>query len=605
MMTSIRRLFRLLQVNWKTLVWFELIFKLATIALFLPLSKWCFSGLMHLLGYRYLTLENLFRFLKNPVTILALLLTMVLIAFYAMFDIGCVLYILDQSSQKRRVSVTQAASYSIRNALRVFLPWNLLMLPYLLLMLPTLNLGVASNLIGTYAIPAFVTDFLSRHRTFVFLSLLLYSASFLILFQWRYALHVFSLSRVRFFEACRQASALSWGHYWNDLGQLFLVQLVLTILHLLISFAGFFLIVFVFRRLSGVSSAVITSTALVFLGAVILAFAALSMPTSFAVLTFLLELRREALGKTLLHAPVPAKKLDPIKQHRFHIVGAVLLTLSIFGCVYNVYIAQRGHFNLDVEQLRKTEVSAHRGASLDFPENTMAAFQGAWEQQADWIELDVQQSKDGVIYVMHDSSLRRTTGVNRRSWQMSWEEISQLDAGYRFDKDYAGEPVPLLEEVIDFAKWRSIRLNIELKPTGHEIDFARQVVDLVREKAFEDDCVVTSQSYEILEQIKAYDPEISTVYVMAVAVGDIGRLTAADHFSIQASFLTKSLVSSIHASGKQVFAWTVDTEDKIHRMLRLGVDNIITNDVPLAKECINASRTSDVIQRLLERFLQL
>lgn len=77
-----------------------------------------------------------------------------------------------------------------------------------------------------------------------------------------------------------------------------------------------------------------------------------------------------------------------------------------------------------------------------------------------------------------------------------------------------------------------IRLNIELKPAGQETEFEKQVIDVVRQAGIADSCVITLQIYEVLENVKAYDSSISTVYVMSLAYGDINQLAAADHFSV-------------------------------------------------------------------------
>lgn len=112
--------------------------------------------------------------------------------------------------------------------------------------------------------------------------------------------------------------------------------------------------------------------------------------------------------------------------------------------------------------------------------------------------------------------------------------------------------------------------------------------------------MVTSQVYEVLETIKSYEPRIQTVYVMSLAYGDINQLAAADHFSIEASSITQEMVSKVHNAGKQLYGWTVNTAESIDRMIELNVDNIITDDVALAKECIYLSKTSDVVTELVK-----
>ena len=266
----------------------------------------------------------------------------------------------------------------------------------------------------------------------------------------------------------------------------------------------------------------------------------------------------------------------------------------------NMYGLYNNKINIQAEYVRTMAVTAHRGASRNYPENTMAAFKGAKKLGAGWIELDVQQSRDGMIFVMHDTNFKRTTGVNKNTWEMDYKEISRLDAGSFFNSSFAGEKVPLLSEVIAFAKKNKIKLNIELKPSGHEREFEQKVADIIEAEDFYNNCVITSQVYEVLENVKAYNENIQTVYVMSLAYGDINQLKAADHFSIEATSITEKIVSDVHNAGKEIYAWTVNTEESINNMIILNVDNIITDDITLAKECIFLSKTGDVIAEYIK-----
>ena len=104
-----------------------------------------------------------------------------------------------------------------------------------------------------------------------------------------------------------------------------------------------------------------------------------------------------------------------------------------------------------------------------------------------------------------------------------------------------------------------------------------------------------------VERVKEYDPEIVTVYVMSLAYGNITKLTAADHFSVEASSATGRLVSRVHNAGKQIYAWTVNSENSINSMIERNVDNIITDNIPLARRCVEESRYSDLLTEFIKR----
>ncbi len=114
-------------------------------------------------------------------------------------------------------------------------------------------------------------------------------------------------------------------------------------------------------------------------------------------------------------------------------------------------------------------------------------------------------------------------------------------------------------------------------------------------------CVITSQVYEVLENVKNYDETIETVYVMSLAYGNILSLDKADHFSIEESNVTKELLDQIHKEGKKLYVWTVNSEENIDKMIDYNVDNIITDNIELTKDKIYRSKTSNLIKEYVKR----
>lgn len=183
---------------------------------------------------------------------------------------------------------------------------------------------------------------------------------------------------------------------------------------------------------------------------------------------------------------------------------------------------------------------------------------------------------------------------------MKYSEIKKLDAGSFFDKKFKGEKILLLSEVLEFAKENNIRLNIELKPTGKEEKFEKQVVDLIKKYNFEDRCVVTSQVYDVLKNIKKTDKKIKTVYVMSIAIGNITDAKYADAFSVEATNVNMDLVNKVHNDGKELYAWTVNTEESINEMIDMNVDNIITDNIELGKKLVKKSKSTDLISDFIK-----
>lgn len=110
-----------------------------------------------------------------------------------------------------------------------------------------------------------------------------------------------------------------------------------------------------------------------------------------------------------------------------------------------------------------TDVHAHRGLNREAPENTLAAFQRAYDKGIRWIETDTDIVADGTLIVMHDAATDRTTNRAGSIYDLTAADIKKLDAGSWFSEDFAGEPVPTLHELIDFLNEHPMNLNLELK----------------------------------------------------------------------------------------------------------------------------------------------
>jgi glycerophosphoryl diester phosphodiesterase len=226
------------------------------------------------------------------------------------------------------------------------------------------------------------------------------------------------------------------------------------------------------------------------------------------------------------------------------------------------------------------QVTAHRGHARAAPENTLSAMRKAIESGADYAEMDVQLTADDRVVLLHDRDLKRVAGVSRRLDELTYDEVRQLDVGSWFDPAFAGERVPTLAEVITLCRGK-IRLNIELKFFGPDRRLAKAVADIVREQDFESDCLVTSLNYDALQEARRHNPRLRTGLTVAHALGDVSRLEV-DALSVRADFLSDEVLRAAHRLGKEVHVWTVNDARQMTRLMKRGVDNIITSDPDLA-----------------------
>ncbi|WP_242500526.1 glycerophosphodiester phosphodiesterase family protein [Tropicimonas sp. IMCC6043] len=246
----------------------------------------------------------------------------------------------------------------------------------------------------------------------------------------------------------------------------------------------------------------------------------------------------------------------------------------------------------------KVEVIAHRGAAGIRPENTMAAFAQAIEDKADWVELDVQESAEGEIIVVHDSDFMKLAGVDLKAWDATADRLAEIDIGSWFGPDYAGERTPLLRDVLEMAKGTGSGVLIELKYYGHDEALEERVAALVEETGMVDQVSLMSLKYEGVQKMKALRPDWTVGLLAATSVGRLWELEA-DFLAVNAGMASATLVRRSRDAGKPLYVWTVDDPLAMSRMLSLGVDGLITDEPALAREVIAERAELSMPERLI------
>ncbi|MCZ8518623.1 MULTISPECIES: glycerophosphodiester phosphodiesterase [Paenibacillus] len=225
------------------------------------------------------------------------------------------------------------------------------------------------------------------------------------------------------------------------------------------------------------------------------------------------------------------------------------------------------------------QVTAHRGSSAAAPENTLASIRQAILDGSGYAEIDVQEAADGVVMLMHDDSVLRTTGIDKPIWTLTSAELKNASGGAWFHKRFASERVPTLDEALQAAKDR-IRLNIELKNNGHGRRLAEETVRLLQLHGAVRECTVTSFDKLLLAAVKRLDPQIKTGLIVGekpASMESILRDKSYDVVSIAYPLVEEPFVKEAAAYGKEVYVWTVNDPAQMKRMLKLGVASIITN----------------------------
>jgi glycerophosphoryl diester phosphodiesterase len=237
-------------------------------------------------------------------------------------------------------------------------------------------------------------------------------------------------------------------------------------------------------------------------------------------------------------------------------------------------------------------IFAHRGASAYAPENTLASFRMAADLRADGIELDTKLSSDGVVVVMHDQTVDRTTDGKGSIGNLTSEALHHLDAGSHFSLDFKGEPVPTLEEVFEAVGSR-VFINVEVTNYASPLDaLPNKVAELIRQHGLVDRVIISS--FHPLNLIR-FNKLLPSVPLALLAQGGkagawarswLGGLFPQNALHPYFSDVDAAMVDRLHRNGKKVNVWTVNDEAEICRLVDCKVDGIITDDPVLARKVL-------------------
>ena len=572
----------ILKIVWKigkkngvSLILFEVLYRTAV----MMAGGWMLNRLVAFLlrqqKFSYLTAENYDRFVRHPMTVFFLFLLLILLAFLLLVEISAVFRAVQCSVAGQKTCVFLLAKQGFAGSLQFIRRHPVFWAGYILGTLPFLCLHfiiweILNVKLLEFTVVRIIQIFPVKWML-ILVCVLLLAASAVISFSLPYCIAEGKRIRTGLKIAAARIRRRA-GAYAAGVLVLQGVTLAATAAaYLLLSLAGVAGIMLFMKPSARVSGVLVYGTQAQRLAAVFSGSAGILLGLMSVGIAYY-----PGRGRRNLKLPGAISRRWRLVFCLFTVLAAAA-ELGVIG--YQTFYI--GRINNTV--LEEFKVTAHRGGANMAPENTMSAMEYAASTMVDYAEIDVQETKDDVLVLLHDTSLKRTTGYQADIWDMTYQEVAQLDAGVRFANRFVGERIPTLDEVIEYSRGR-MGLNIEVKDNGHNRNIVSKVVRCLEEHDFVDQCVLTSMNYSFLQQAKELNPDIRTGYIMTMTYGSIRDIDAADFFSVKYTYVTAAFVQEAHSCGKEVHAWTVNYPGDIQRMITYGVDGIITDDPALAHE---------------------
>lgn len=571
--------FDVFRKHYNQYIGYQLATSLLIFILILPGFSLIFNGLMKSSGYDYMTNSLILKFLGSPQGILLVVFSMTIGLVALMIESGGLIVLTHQLIVTETVpSYFGILSYALKKLKYLFGLDGILLLLYFFVLAPMMDANVKTHIFKTLKIPGFIMAYINDNSLYLLTLIAMGSLAIILIIRWFFAMHVLLLKEVKSKRFLKMSYEVIKGHRRFVFKHMFFGA-VIELVFVLLAMAVLSLVTIILFMVFPEADQSIISSLMASLGVVLFyGISAIMMPLTIIRLT---QLFYHIAPET--KQPLAISSQD--NGHMFKFLTKKVTWLLLVSAVIIGTIAYAFVLDASLKDIKyNVEITAHRGMSRKAPENTLAAIALAKAAEVDYAEIDVQATKDHHIILLHDKTFKRTTGLDKMPSELNLMTIKTLDAGSWFSEAYEGELIPTLEEVMDFVG-DDLKLNIEIKGSAMEPTVIEEVAALIKEKDFYDKCVVTGLNYDDLQAIEAIDSKIKTGYIMYVAIGQINELNV-DFFAIEAGNATESFIAKARACGKEVHVWTVNEKEEMLALLKLGVDNIITDNVETLKSLI-------------------
>lgn len=578
-------------------VWiFEFAYKLVAFAVLFPIVLLAINSLMKIAGISYLTNEYIQRVITHPIVIIAIFIAICAFVFYCTYEMTYLSVCFETKRTSCNASIVDIFYNSYKVFRRVFKPKHIVLSIFYFISILASNVTVLFNILYSETNTNLIKMYVLRNHWYIKAAVILvFVIMYAVVIPGIYSMNICMMEGLRFREAYKKSARMVKKHPVGTISALVVYNLfILAIIGITYVLISVFLVAGVkLLNMAYLGNAIFLSALRTERFIIKCILVCVAIPLSFSAITHMYYRYTDIDDITFEFIDIQE---GPARRRR--IAYAVIMVAALVADACYLLISFNNNPFENVAIFHETKVMAHRGASTEAPENTMAAFQKAIDDMADYIELDVQLTNNGEVIVMHDSNAYRTTGVDANIVNMTYKEVKTLDAGSWFSDEYVGENVPSLKDVLELTQGK-IKLNIELKPADNGTALAKNTVRIIEKYNMVNDCVITSFSESALKAVKTYNQEIKVGYILSAAYGDFYDMKNVDFFSVNAAFLSKRTIDAIHNSGKRVYAWTVNNKESIKNLTNKGVDGIITDNPVLARETIYSRDTSETIVNMI------
>ncbi|VWL85006.1 glycerophosphodiester phosphodiesterase family protein [Oceanivirga miroungae] len=585
-----------------------IITKLITATLLLPSFSFITSKLVHLSGRTNLTSGNYKGFILSiyglPLIVIGVLLLAVILA----IDINT--FIITSAlieEGKLNIKLKSVLIEAIKSVKHFFSPVGMIMVLFVAFAMPLIGLEIKLGPLEEFKIPNFITSVIFGNTLYLSIYIISLLLLFIIAITYSLTIH-FILIDGQDIKKALKSSRLFMKKYWKTFIKDYIIKIIKLTIKSGIAILVFVLIAYIFDIVFSrfyTNDNVSFIMLLLALSEIIGYIAFLAVPLAISHLTELFYEYHKKEGKILKLKLVPEEELIVNEKCSKNIsmktkAEIFLLLCAIFTFNWVAASLTEKYFDQIFKINKSIQIVAHRAGGDLEAENTVEGVKEAIKENASFVEIDVQRTKDGKYVINHDATFNRTAGVDKTPMEMTFNEIKELEVENAFDLTKPNRKVASFEEILDAAKGK-IGVFVELKEKSADYKMVDDVVKIIKEKNMLDECVILSLDYDLIEYTHDNYPEIKTGFLYFFSTGDLKDLKA-DYLIMEEGEASHSRVSEIHEANKKAIVWTVNTEESIDRFIKSNVDGIITDHVLLLNKAKEEVKKRTHLEIIIDSF---
>jgi glycerophosphoryl diester phosphodiesterase len=504
---------------------------------------------------------------KGLVGIIVIFILCVIIVFV---EAGVLIVISQKQYFNQEVDVLNSLLFVLKRVPKLFGLSIFQIVPFFMLIILPLNLNFMKIIQEKINLPILITSQLNGSKIYLILNIIILFLCIYLFIRSIFTIHFIVIKGLKGSKAMLSSIRITRK---NEI-RIFVYLIIFNIVVFFIGITSIYLLTgFIKWFMDSITNPLVSNYALTLSSYITYLLVILIMPINVIFVTNLFYYftcqKEEPIDEVMLKSHPQLMKIEnkviqffESRKYLFSFVVVIYLTIMfLFNYSYTEKI-----FNWDIV------VAAHRGYHLA-PENSISSIRESIELGVEVIEIDVQISKDGVLVLNHDRTLKRVAGKDERVADLNYSIIKDIYIGFK--NSYLDEKIPTLEEAL-LEIDKKAKVIIDIKNYGSDQEMAEKIVELVERNNMIDDTYIQSFDQKILKEIRSINPEIKIGAILYASIGNLSLLDV-DFYTIHQYMLSDAFVKNTHKLNREVWVWTVNLDENIREVLKYRVDGIITD----------------------------